>query len=903
MKVAVLFRGISYVGQYTHWSKERYHIDFRDNIENVKRMLLNPLKRDHDVDVYYSTYEHDLLHILSHELEPIKISIQPEWKLHRPSSTYVLDMMYDVMSLVPSNYDLIVLARFDVSYKDSIDVIPYNRDKINFLCEASGKDKTIIYNDDTLLIMKGTYINLVKNVIKDLADNEVDLGHHRIYSVLKSKIPNKLNMIYTGAFEIAKERPLCVFNRELQLSRDVLSIESNNEIPYVCFKHGQTCLQNTQKHSFVLFKPPDVEEIVYIPVNRTDVTQVCLQFTIKSLGQSVHFCLVCNEIVKKFSVESKSILSVKENVVIKRTDVNNVHLLFNKPCVHVEISDVRIEDTEYAKIHFVSFYTQGPPLDSCLNMTNTIRLYEKRIGPYVDSVRLYTPSELAGNEKTSTYVQKYTNGNPYNPGVHQIGFLKWKPYIILQSLKECAEGDIVFYRDGNVVKYPNILDEVEKTRELVEYVLAANGTDVFVPVENYPTLKMKKNVKREIFEALGEYTSNYTEAFGYNTSIVICRKSKLSLKLMEDWLKGCMDDRLIDFETRKQQHPDFGWNVQEQSILNVLLHRYVCECKLPPTFPLFSLNNRSFSFDKLTKIPRVAVLIVGELRNYTDPVITTYNNKNLFERMNCDVFVSCWDKQGFSFNHGHYTSKGYASTKVSESEIMQTYGNVKGINIENHDAWFDMLDESSKTLYRKGFFNNNNKNLCPLTTFPQLYKLWDANRLKCEYEHRNDFKYDIVIKFRGDMCMIESIPDEYLFPLVSIKPNNGLDKLLYHLNPPNIYEPNRIYDVFFYGSSTCMDNIAEAWNNIHHLIHNPFDNGLAKVNPCRVLYIQALQHDIKVHDIPLAMGDIYRDEGVDEFKQKLAMFNQQSNKFRIDPTVQYGRLGRCLRGNASKFLR
>ena len=59
----------------------------------------------------------------------------------------------------------------------------------------------------------------------------------------------------------------------------------------------------------------------------------------------------------------------------------------------------------------------------------------------------YTADELKSNLETSYLVKEYENEPEYNLKTNLIGYLRWKPYIILKTLLESNEGDIIYYRD------------------------------------------------------------------------------------------------------------------------------------------------------------------------------------------------------------------------------------------------------------------------------------------------------------------------------------------------------------------------------------------------------------------------------------------------------------------------
>ena len=263
---------------------------------------------------------------------------------------------------------------------------------------------------------------------------------------------------------------------------------------------------------------------------------------------------------------------------------------------------------------------------------------------------------------------------------------------------------------------------------------------------------------------------------------------------------------------------------------------------------------------------RVALLVAGEMRNYNNVDLLQINENKFLKNYNYDIFVSTWDKLGSSPYHGTVCLKPYADYPVSESDIRNVYKNVRNVHIENFDNWKNSLPSDYKTLYDRGFPIVGTDRVVNCTVFPQLYKLWDANEMKKNYENENHFKYDLVIRLRGDMGFVHDIPDAYAYNFLN---SSDTTKHIWTINPPKIFYPNRIYDIFFYGNSDSMDRLCDAWTYILALINHPYENGLLKVDTCRVLYVCCLLNQIKVSDILYCMGDIYRDEPINEYINKI----------------------------------
>ena len=256
----------------------------------------------------------------------------------------------------------------------------------------------------------------------------------------------------------------------------------------------------------------------------------------------------------------------------------------------------------------------------------------------------------------------------------------------------------------------------------------------------------------------------------------------------------------------------------------------------------------------------------GQLRNFDRPELIKQNIENLFGRFPCDLFVSCWDTRGYSFSHGQAKVSAYAlhgdiSRKQVENVLAGTQSKVCDFEIENFDAWLNDQKPAIKQMYQDGF--RFGSKVVPATSFPQLYKIERANQLKTQFEKSQGFKYDIVVRFRPDMCLASPIPTDYLAL--------GLQsKMICHLNTPQSFFPCRIYDIFFFGNSDDMDVLCSTWSRIDDLLKDPFENKLPVADACRLLYLQAIRNGFKVVDMETCIGDIYRDEPMDEYLRKIA---------------------------------
>ena len=113
-------------------------------------------------------------------------------------------------------------------------------------------------------------------------------------------------------------------------------------------------------------------------------------------------------------------------------------------------------EKNYAKIHFVTFYTEGPPYDNAMTLTSSGRILLRAIRPFVASAKAYTARELRASPETALYIEEFEEEAICNYATNKMGFFRWKPHIILETLKKATDDDIVYYRDANVKKSNNI---------------------------------------------------------------------------------------------------------------------------------------------------------------------------------------------------------------------------------------------------------------------------------------------------------------------------------------------------------------------------------------------------------------------------------------------------------------
>lgn len=246
------------------------------------------------------------------------------------------------------------------------------------------------------------------------------------------------------------------------------------------------------------------------------------------------------------------------------------------------------------RIAACTFYSEGKNIDGVpsLDLIKEQAIFKQAIVPQVSLYKPFSYSFIKTLDPRM--VHNFNVSNVHNPGSGYTGFYRWKPYIMLLTMREMNYGDILLYRDCNVTKYPQYLVGNTRLEDNLHYVLAKNDTDIYVPIEK-PGLLCCHHVKREVFDHFGqECFDEWKHKPLLNASMIIARKTRFSLQFLTEWLELCMIDYLIDDTNYIEQSASYMYTTYDQAVLNVLVLKYKKEGKLPETFPKFYHHERTF---------------------------------------------------------------------------------------------------------------------------------------------------------------------------------------------------------------------------------------------------------------------------------------------------------------------
>ena len=249
----------------------------------------------------------------------------------------------------------------------------------------------------------------------------------------------------------------------------------------------------------------------------------------------------------------------------------------------------------------VTFYSEGSPWDAGLSLVDEERHFRAVVEPYVDEVRSFCPRSISALwQGADAYCRDYSEWieqHPLryqlkrrNPGWEKMGFLAWKPFLLSALLHDDAirTGDVIFYHDVNLRKYPAYSRTPAEWRAVSLRILDELGCDIFSP----EAVRLESDtkaflVRRYLHESAGLERVVWA-------GMIVCRKSSQSLEFIDEWRAMCED--IDNLSPLPNPNPYVGahWHAVDQAVLGVLALKWKQEGRLPAAWPLYAAGDRSF---------------------------------------------------------------------------------------------------------------------------------------------------------------------------------------------------------------------------------------------------------------------------------------------------------------------
>lgn len=202
-----------------------------------------------------------------------------------------------------------------------------------------------------------------------------------------------------------------------------------------------------------------------------------------------------------------------------------------------------------------------------------------------DKIISYSPNDLPPFIKASPLFSFKKGG----------GYWIWKPYIILDMLSKCQEGDVIYYIDSGCTLKPNF-EEWNKYNELIQEYNAIffqyrddfnySTWEKYCKNQNCNSPKLKYWIKKNTSNYFTSYLGNdsflnYNKIMG---GLIIIKKTKEKLKTIDNWYKITLfhPELVIDPYGKElsEQELFFNEHRHDQTIISPLVFKYKEEDKI-----------------------------------------------------------------------------------------------------------------------------------------------------------------------------------------------------------------------------------------------------------------------------------------------------------------------------------
>jgi hypothetical protein len=201
-------------------------------------------------------------------------------------------------------------------------------------------------------------------------------------------------------------------------------------------------------------------------------------------------------------------------------------------------------------------------LSNQLYETSRQRLNASAAKAGIDQIRSYDFEDL----KTTPFYADNRNILDHPTGM---GYWLWKPYIILEALKNAADGDIVVYSDAGL----------EITAPLDALLALCSGQNPVLLFGNGDFVNAAWT-KRDCFIYMDCDRPYYWRSPQCDAAFCVFLRCDASLRFVAEWLDYCRDPRIITDDPNtsgRRDLPDFREHRRDQSVLSLLAARH----KLP----------------------------------------------------------------------------------------------------------------------------------------------------------------------------------------------------------------------------------------------------------------------------------------------------------------------------------
>lgn len=255
---------------------------------------------------------------------------------------------------------------------------------------------------------------------------------------------------------------------------------------------------------------------------------------------------------------------------------------------------------------------------------------DERFKPYQDRLISYAKASkqfddiIAKNRDDLTAESFYRENKIVLDCERGGGYWLWKPYFILEALKELKDGDILLYMDSGDMFFGNIRKFLVDQLEDKDIILTDGG----IRNANY--------TKQDCFTLMDCDSSEFKEAKQVEAGVIAIRNTLRSRRIIKEWMSYCQIKRIIDDSLDEESDPLFIEHRWDQSILTNIMVLY----NLPATTDI-----RSYIICNLEDLEVGKYVEPSDLTDFTFVIPVKYDHPHRVENLSLVInFIQKWFK-------------------------------------------------------------------------------------------------------------------------------------------------------------------------------------------------------------------------------------------------------------------
>lgn len=165
-----------------------------------------------------------------------------------------------------------------------------------------------------------------------------------------------------------------------------------------------------------------------------------------------------------------------------------------------------------------------------------------------------------------------------------------------------------------------------------------------------------------------------------------------------------------------------------------------------------------------------------------------------------------------NFKDTYYSFQHYLLSNYDVDVFFYGSENKEGLEKNNIDL-YELFKPKKQVINTQEFYENISFPIPPSFPLYAFYNIKKCNDLKCDYEEKNNFKYDLVIRSRTDYFWFRYLKNEEL----ELAKNNILIPKEWAFKSVNSYARS---DVFAIGSSYLMDKYSSIFEKVEEYVRS-----------------------------------------------------------------------------------